>query len=245
MPLNRTDRNTGDGNGGMERQALSAAPALKRPIRQTEPKRRSQEERSAETRSRLIKAAIQVLGESGFANLTISKVTQRAGLTNGAMQHHFPSRDDLMLALMDAVYPVLQIPFKTIGAERLGVRERISKVVDLLWGIYSRPEYLAIWDIALGSRGDRKLWARVRSYQRDIATRMRDEFATLFSDLDMPDDDVEHIFSLTISYMRGVALQSMFGSAPLRRADLALIKDVAYDQLMIRAKSGKAVATHR
>jgi AcrR family transcriptional regulator len=161
------------------------------------------------------------------------------------MQHHFPSRDDLMLALMDAVYPVLQIPFKTIGAEGLGVRERLSKVVDLLWDIYSRPEYLAIWDIAVGSRGDRKLWARLRSFQRDIAIRMRDEFVTLFSDLDMPADDVEHIFSLTISYMRGVALQAMFGADPLRRADLALIKDVAYDQLMIRAKPRKAVATRR
>ncbi|HEY3889613.1 MAG TPA: TetR/AcrR family transcriptional regulator [Caulobacteraceae bacterium] len=196
------------------------------------PPRRSQEERSAETRGKLIKAAIQVLGESGFANLTISKATQRAGLTNGAMQHHFPSRDDLMLALMDAVYPVQQIPFKDIGAQNLGVRERISKVVDLLWGIYGRPEYLVVWDIALGSRGDRKLWTRVRSYQKAISARMREEFVALFADLDMTPDHVEHTFSLTISYMRGVALQSMFGADRLRQADLAMIKDVAYDLLM-------------
>jgi AcrR family transcriptional regulator len=198
-------------------------------------RRRSQEERSAETRGRLIGAAIEVLGESGYANLTISKVTRRAGLTNGAMQHHFPSRDDLTLALMDAVYPVLQIPFKAIAAEGLTVRERVSRVVDRLWEIYSRPEYLAIWDIALGSRGDRDLWARLRSYQRDIATRMRDEFVALFGDLDMESADVERIFSLNISYMRGVALQNMFEPDP-HLDDLALIKDVAYDQLMKRAK---------
>jgi AcrR family transcriptional regulator len=204
------------------------------------PRRRSQEERRAETRGRLIAAAIQVLGESGYANLTISKVTQRAGLTNGAMQHHFPSRDDLMLALMDAVYPVLQIPFKAIAAEGLTTRERVSEVVDRLWDIYSRPEYLAIWDIALGSRGDPKLWARLRSYQKDIATRMREAFVALFADLDPDSADVERIFSLSISYMRGVALQNMFGPDPLHQDDLSLIKDVAYDQLMKQARRASA-----
>lgn len=200
------------------------------------PRRRSQEERSAETRGKLVAAAIQVLGESGYANLTISKVTQRAGLTNGAMQHHFPSRDDLMLALMDSVYPVLQIPFEAIAAEGLTVRERVSEVVDRLWEIYGRPEYLTVWDIALGSRGDRDLWVRLRSFQKDISIRLRDEFVALFSDLDMPPAEVEQIFSLTVSYLRGMALQTMFAPDPLQRNDLALIKDVAHDQLMTRAR---------
>jgi AcrR family transcriptional regulator len=198
--------------------------------------RRTQEERRAETRARLIKAAIEVLGESGYAHLTISKVTQRAGLTNGAMQHHFPSRDELMLAVFDAVYPVLEIPFDAIAAERLEVRERVATVVDRLWAIYSRPEYLAIWDVALGSRGDRKLWTRLRSYQRDVATRMRAQFVALFLDLDIDPDDVEKAFSLTVSHMRGVALQAMFGPDSIGAADLSLVKEVAFDQLMKRVR---------
>jgi AcrR family transcriptional regulator len=196
--------------------------------------RRTQEERSAETRARLIRAAIEVLGESGYAHLTISKVTQRAGLTNGAMQHHFPSRDDLMLAVVDAVYPVLEIPFDAIAAEGLGVRERVAAVVDRLWAIYSRPEYLAIWDVALGSRGDRRLWARLRSYQRDVALRMRAQFVELFRDIDP--NEVEQAFSLTVSHIRGVTLQAMFGADAIGADDLALIKEVAFDQLLKRVR---------
>lgn len=199
-------------------------------------RRRTQEERSAETRARLIKAAVQVLGESGYAHLTISKVTQRAGLTNGAMQHHFPSRDDLMLAVFDAVYPVLEIPFDAIAAERLAPPERVAAVVDRLWAIYSRPEYLAIWDVALGSRGDRKLWTRLRSYQRDVATRMLKAFVALFSDLDIDPAEVEKVFALTVSQMRGVALQAMFGADSVGSTDLTLTKEVALDQLMKRAR---------
>jgi AcrR family transcriptional regulator len=220
----------------METQSLGARRAATGPG--AAPGRRTQEERSAETRRKLVKAAVQVLAESGYANLTITKVSQRAGLTNGAMQHHFRSRDDLLVAAMDAVYPVLEIPFKSIASERLEVRERVSRVVDQLWDIYRRPEYLAIWDITLGSRGDRKLWARLRAYQKDVATRMRDEFVALFADLALPADEVEQIFSLTISYMRGVALQAMFGPDPARETILALAKQVTYDQLTRRAKSG-------
>ena len=223
----------------MDGRAIKAARRAKPagPARTRAPGRRSQEERSAETRRKLIEAAIEVLRESSYANLTIKKVTQRAGVTNGAMQHHFGSRDDLLLALMDAVYPVLQIPFEAIAAEGLTVEARVGKIVDLLWGIYSRPEYLAVWDIALGSRGDAALWPRMQAYQKDIAARMSREFVALFADLRLPPKEVERIFSLAVSYIRGVALQTMFGGGRLRRADLARIKEVARDQLMKGARS--------
>lgn len=223
----------------MKGRALKAphSPGPAAPARAGAPTRRSQEARSTETRRKLLEAAIEVLRESSYANLTINKVTQRAGVTNGAMQHHFGSRDDLLLALMDAVYPVLQIPFEAIAAENLTVEQRVGRIVDLLWGIYSRPDYLAVWDITLGCRGDAALWPRVQVYQRDIAVRMSREFVKLFAELRLPPKEVERIFSLTVSYIRGVALQTMFGGGQLRRADLARIKDIAYDQLMKSAES--------
>jgi AcrR family transcriptional regulator len=195
------------------------------------PRRRTQEERSATTRRRLIDAALQVLQDSGYANLTISKVTQRAGVTNGAMQYHFPSRDDLLLALMDEVYPVLQIPFERIIVERLPARERLSRLVDELWAIYRRPVYLAVWDIALGARDDPKLWAQVSSYQENITARMRAQFVALFADLNPPADEADHILTFIGSQIRGMAFLAMFGDKQSRQPDFALIKDVAYDQL--------------
>lgn len=222
--------------GGARAAATGTAP----PRAPSRPQRRTQEERSAETRRRLIEAALQVLEEAGYANLTLSKVSQRAGVTNGAMQHHFASREDLLLALLDAVYPVLQIPFERIAAAGLPVRERISQLVDELWAIYSRPIYLAVWDIALGARGDPKLWARVGSYQKEITVRMRTAFLALVADLDPPPEEAEHILTFTASQIRGVAFLSMFGGDPWREADFALIKQVAYDQLMkcARASAG-------
>ena len=192
--------------------------------------RRTQEQRSAETRQRLLEAAIGVLRQEGYANLTISKVTQSAGLTNGAMQHHFPSRDDLLLALLDAVYPVLEISFDSIAAEALAPHDRIGRLVEILWSIYSKPEYLAVWDIALGARGDPKLWTRVRDYQQRISLHIRSEFVRLFSDLGVTRDGADQVLSIVVAAIRGLAFLSMFGTTVSPRT-FAVIKEIGCREL--------------
>lgn len=215
--------------------AQNADPAARRAdLRRT---RRTQEERSAETRRKLVEAAIAVLDEAGYANLTISKVTEHAGLTNGAMQHHFPSRGDLLLAVLDALYPVLEIPVETIAAQKLSVRERVGTLVDQLWQIYSRPEYLAIWDIAFGTRSDPTLHPRLKSYQRDIAVRMLAHLAALFADVGLPRGGSDRIFALVASYLRGLALQTVFG-VDRRHAELDQIKDIACELIIKAAAQG-------
>ena len=72
----------------------------------------------------------------------------------------------------------------------------------------------------------------MRQYQRDILTRSRTQFVALFADLEVTPEDAEHVLSLTVSYMRGMAFQSLFDADHLRAADFAVIKDIAYDQLM-------------
>jgi AcrR family transcriptional regulator len=211
---------------GSEKTGLHKAKSARRA---REP-RRTQEERSTETRSRLVDAAIRVSQESGYANLTISKVAEHAGLTNGAMQHHFSSRDDLVIAVLDALYPVLEMPFEEIASRKLTVRERVSTFIDLLWQIYSRPEYLVIWDVAFGTRGDAQFRAKLQAYQRDISARMRKQLAAAFADVDLTVEGADHIFSLVISCLRGFALQAVFG-VDRRRADLEQVKEVACERI--------------
>lgn len=199
-----------------------------RPARRS---RRTQEERSTETRRKLIEAGICVSKESGYANLTIAKVAQHAGLTNGAMQHHFSSRDELVLGMLDALYPVLDMPFEDIASRKLSVRERVGTFIDLLWQIYSRPEYLVIWDIAFGTRADAQLRLKLQAYQRDVAARIRKQLAASFADIDLTPEGADQIFSLAISCLRGFALQAVFG-VDRRRAELDQLKEVAHDRLL-------------
>jgi AcrR family transcriptional regulator len=188
--------------------------------------RRTQEERSAHTRQLLIRAAVQILQELGYSYLTISRVADRAGLTNGAMQHHFASREELVVAIIDAVYPVLEIPFADLKPQNRTLEERVGACVDLLWQIYSRPEYLVVWDIAFGTRGDAHLSARLKAYQRDVSKRIRKQLTATFADVGLSERDTEQIFSTILSCLRGFALQSVFG-VDRRHSDIDFVKDIA------------------
>ncbi|MDT5024109.1 MAG: hypothetical protein QOE61_535, partial [Micromonosporaceae bacterium] len=53
--------------------------------------RRTQEQRSAEMRVRLLDATIECLVEYGYAGTTTPRVAEKAGVTRGAQVHHFPS----------------------------------------------------------------------------------------------------------------------------------------------------------
>ena len=62
--------------------------------------RRSNEKRSAEMRAALIEAAIQSLCGIGYSKTTTHEICRRAGATSGAIQHHFGSKDELILSLI-------------------------------------------------------------------------------------------------------------------------------------------------
>ena len=58
--------------------------------------RRSHAERTAETRARVIEAVFASIAEVGFARTTASEITRRAGVTWGAVQHHFGGKHGLV-----------------------------------------------------------------------------------------------------------------------------------------------------
>ncbi len=65
------------------------------------PQRRSQAERSGEMRARLAEAAYAVIAERGHSAFRMAAVAERAGVSVGAMLHHFPSKDEMTLAAID------------------------------------------------------------------------------------------------------------------------------------------------
>lgn len=70
----------------------------------TAPRRRTQAERRASTRAALVAAARDLFAERGFAGAGREDIVERAGVTRGAMYHHFPSKE----ALFQAVYEQIE-----------------------------------------------------------------------------------------------------------------------------------------
>ena len=67
------------------------------------PKRRTQSERNAATRSALLAAARPLFGAAPFADVATQAIVDAAGVTRGALYHHFGDKKGLFVAVFDEV----------------------------------------------------------------------------------------------------------------------------------------------
>lgn len=141
----------------------------KRSTRANKP-RRTQEARRAETRLSLIEATISSLIDRGYARTTTSEIARRASVTSGALQHHFNSKDELMLAVaqhhIDEMQAHLEVLVNPVGSETAMPTDwDWLTFIKMLRDIYAGSRYLAMWEIVLGTRGDPALHNRVLQHR--------------------------------------------------------------------------------
>jgi AcrR family transcriptional regulator len=84
--------------------------------------RRTRAEKAAENRRRLVQAAVEVIGQHGYAEASVARIVERAGLAQGTFYLYFESRQDLFDRLLPEV-----------GGEALAyIRDRVSNAPGFL-----------------------------------------------------------------------------------------------------------------
>ncbi|MER5861920.1 ScbR family autoregulator-binding transcription factor [Kitasatospora sp. NPDC002040] len=79
-----------------------STPAFKWPDLARGPEPR--QDRSARTRDIVLLKAAELFAEKGYRTASVKEVAERTGMTKGAVYHHFPSKDSLVIALVEALY---------------------------------------------------------------------------------------------------------------------------------------------
>lgn len=80
------------------------SPPRERPLTASPKVRRTQAERTEEMRRRILDAAVDLLAQKGYAGFRTADVAEVAGVSRGAQTHHFPSKDDLVVAVVEHVF---------------------------------------------------------------------------------------------------------------------------------------------
>ncbi|WP_195166718.1 TetR family transcriptional regulator [Mycobacteroides abscessus] len=130
--------------------------------------RRTQEERSAAMRARLLEATIDCLVEFGYSGTTTSRIASRAGATRGALIHHFQSKSELMAE------SVRHLAFKRTQAvlEELMAMDQsadpIERYLDVLWRIHQGPLFIAVVELLIAARTEPDLRVHLDQFEKMV-----------------------------------------------------------------------------
>jgi AcrR family transcriptional regulator len=144
--------------------------------------RRTQEQRRTQTRRVLLEATIATLAEFGYSGTTTLAVEQRAGISRGARVHHFASKAALLAGAVDYLYEQLSDRYADAFSDtpqRRSPRKRLHAGLHMLWSIYQRPEYTAVFELLAAARNDSELrqrWCQVAQRHRELALRAAQAF---------------------------------------------------------------------
>jgi AcrR family transcriptional regulator len=194
------------------------------------PPRRSQPERSAETRARLLDATIESLVADGYAQTTTTAVCERAGLSRGAQVHHFPKKQDLVVSAVAHLAARRAAELRRAAAAlppAAGPDERVQALLALVEEAFAGPLFLAALELWVAARTDAELHRALVGFERAAGRAL----AGLWREIAGPPAAAERfdaVLELTMHLARGMALQKILRSDDTRRRRLfALWRELA------------------
>src|SRR5690606_5182439 len=125
------------------------------------PTRVPQAERTAAMRARLLEATVELLVERGFAGTSTTLVSERAGVSRGAQLHHFPTKNDLVVAAVEHITELRGAELAEAVAKLPGGRRRTRAVLEMLGDHFCSPVFTAALELWVAARTDEQLMAAV------------------------------------------------------------------------------------
>ena len=172
--------------------------------------RRSQSQRRAETRGRLLDATIESLITVGYAGTTIRHVTELAGVSQGAQSHHFPHRVDLVVSAFERLAEG-RIDRYRERASALppdpGTRQRA--LLDLLWEDFSSPVFTVAVRLWVAAAEDEELRDRLVPVEQRIYANITELAAEVAGERGVA-KDFERRLAVAMNTVAGLALTREF-----------------------------------
>lgn len=135
--------------------------------------KRTQAERSASTRRRLLDATVDCLVELGYGGTTTSAVSERAGVSRGAQLHHYGTRQQLMGAAVEHLAARRLHSVQAAAARLPDTATRPRRALDLLAEALSGPLYAATLELYTAARTDEELRLALVPVEQEVTRALR------------------------------------------------------------------------
>ncbi|HEY3004814.1 MAG TPA: TetR/AcrR family transcriptional regulator [Kribbellaceae bacterium] len=182
----------------------------------TDAVREPKQDRSRATRARVLEATVESLAELGWSGTTVAVVAQRAGVSRGATQHHFPTREDLVTAAIDYMSDVRMAELREEAGRLPDGPERTGRIVEMLVRIYTGPLFRAAIQVWAAAVSDPELKARVQPLEAKLA-REAHQVAIDLLGVDESRPGVRETVQATLDLARGLGLADVLADDSRRR----------------------------
>nr|WP_298796396.1 TetR/AcrR family transcriptional regulator [uncultured Acetobacter sp.] len=174
-------------------------------------RRRTQADRSTATRTKIIHATVTLLQNQGYAATTIQRIAKAAGVSLGALQHHYPTKAQIMAMVLRHYALKRARLYRPALQRKTPPEQRVDAMLDAMWTLVTEgPDFIATVEIELARRSDPELAA----VTEPVLARI-DQFMTGWlsgRQQEMPVEKFVTLRLLNSTFLRGIAVEIARGT---------------------------------
>lgn len=181
--------------------------------------RQPRQDRSRATRERLLASTIEMLAANGWAATTVAAVAEAAGVSRGAAQHHFPTRESLITAVLDSMFDQLTEGIGASMAELPTGPDRVDAVVQRAVAIYTGVPFKAALQVWAAAASDPVLREQILPREFKFA-RAAHQLTVAGLDPTGQNPQAYRLAQATLDLARGLGLADTLSDDSRRRAQV-------------------------
>ncbi|MCR1785196.1 TetR/AcrR family transcriptional regulator [Nocardioides carbamazepini] len=167
-------------------------------------------------RQRLMEATVELLVEKGFGGTTTTLVSERAGVSRGAQLHHFPTKNDLVVAAVAHLTAIRGSDLEAAVAKLPRGQGRTEAVVQMLGEHFASTVFTAALELWVAARTDDTLHQAVAPLEQRVGRETHRLTVELLG-IDESQPGARELVQATLDLVRGLGLANTLGDDARRR----------------------------
>lgn len=178
--------------------------------------RRTQDERSEKMRARLLDAAIKVLVKRGYSGFRIAEVATTAGVSRGALIHHYSTKETLIAACLAHVFTNALENTRRRTAEVVEADDILARASEDAQEFFFSDNFLVGFDIVRSGGKNVDFLETIRSISSSTRQPTEKLWVNSLAESGLPRDQAETILWILWSVIRGLMVRREIGRDPAR-----------------------------
>jgi AcrR family transcriptional regulator len=181
-----------------------------------------QAQKAKATRERILDAVVALINESGYHSASSTAIANKAGITWGAVQHHFGNKEDIMHAVLTMAREAFISALANPALKKGSLKQRSSLYIDTVWQHYKSDLYFAFSEIIMATRtkNNLPLLNEIRMNKQLTAT------IEIFEAHNVNANDINKVLRFVHRFFAGFALDRILDpTSPFEETHIRRIKE--------------------